>query len=198
MATREQILSKLAELDHSKAWITTFTGKQFFHLNPQPEQICIEDIAHALSMNCRWTGHTKYHYSVAQHSVYVSYLVPFSDAKKGLMHDSPEAYIGDMNRPLKHYTEAGVIYSQIEESIEKVIFEKFGLTPGIPESVKVADNQMLYTEKDQLINPSTSTMYEVGKWGTSEKRANILIANWSPEFAEKMFLDRFRELFQGE
>jgi 5'-nucleotidase len=191
-------MSTQVVVDWSRAWITTYTGKAFYHLNPQPEQICIEDIAHALSMICRWTGHTKYHYSVAQHSVYVSYLVPFSDAKKGLLHDSPEAYLGDMNRPLKHYTEAGVVYTRIEESVEHAIFEKFGLTPGIPESVKVADTQMLYTEKDQLINPATSTMYEAGKWGSSEKRANLRIVKWSPEEAERMFLDRFKELFQGE
>jgi len=82
--------------------------------------------------------------------------------------------------------------------IESAIFKKFGLTPGIPESVKVADTQMLFSEKDQLINSGTSTMYEAGKWGPSEKRANLQIARWSPEFAETMFLDRFRQLFQGE
>lgn len=184
--------------DANKAWITTYTGKRFFHLNPQPEQICIEDIAHALSQICRWTGHTKYHYSVAQHSIYVSYLAPPEDALKGLLHDASEAYLGDMNRPLKHYTEAGRIYGEIEEMVENAIFAKFGLTPGLSDAVKTADNQMLYTEKDALINSATCTMYEAQKWGIIEERAPVKITEWLPRTAEEWFLKRFRQLTQGE
>lgn len=181
--------------DPSKAWITTYTGKRFYHLNPKPEMIDIEDIAHSLSQLCRWTGHTKYFYSVAQHSIYVSFLVPNEEAPKGLLHDAPEAYLGDMNRPLKHYTDAGIVYAEVEKLAEDAIFKKFGLTLGIPESVKRVDTQMLYTEKDQLIHPSSHTMYEANKWGYDDTRANIEIRPISPQKAEQMFLDRFEELF---
>lgn len=181
--------------DPNKAWITTYTGKRYHHLAPQQDSICIEDIAHALSQLCRWTGHTRHFYSVAQHSVYVSQLVPLEDARKGLLHDAPEAYLGDMNRPLKHYTDAGKAYSEVEKLAEDAIFTKFGLTLGIPESVKRVDTQMLYTEKDQLIHSSAHTMYEHNKWGFNEQRAEILISPWSPTQAEVFFLHRFKQLF---
>ena len=89
------------------AWIITYSGKKFYHLAPSAEMVDIVDIAHALSLTCRWTGHTRYHYSVAQHSWYFSYLVPKEFALSALLHDASEAYLGDMNRPLKHFTPAG-------------------------------------------------------------------------------------------
>src|SRR4029077_5060854 len=104
--------------DVDKAWIITFTGLKFYHLNPQPEMVRVEDIAHSLAQLCRWTGHTKFHYSVAQHSVYASLICPEEYAFDCLMHDSSEAYLGDMNRPLKHYTAAGPAYKEIEEKVE--------------------------------------------------------------------------------
>src|SRR5713226_1215903 len=112
--------------DVSKAWIITYTGKQFYHLNPQPEMVCIEDIAHSLAMLCRWTGHTKFHYSVAQHSIYCSRIGPQETALERLLHDASEAYLGDMNRPLKHFTNAGPAYREVESKVQTVIYRKFG------------------------------------------------------------------------
>lgn len=180
--------------DVNKAWITTYTGKKFYHLNPQPEQVNIEDIAHALSMLCRWTGHTRFHYSVAQHSWYCSQLVTPEFALSALLHDSSEAYLGDMNRPLKHYTEAGRAYHEVEEKVEAVIFKKFGVPFPLPEVVKVIDTQMLYAEKAQIINAATTLDYEHNKWGRDETKAPIRIEKWTPRRAEKMFLRRFEEL----
>lgn len=182
--------------DEQKAWIITYTGTKFYHLNPQPEMVHVEDIAHSLSQLCRWTGHTKFFYSVAQHSVLGSYLCPPESALEFLMHDSSEAYLGDMNRPLKHYTAAGPAYLEIEEKVEKVIFEKFGLPYPLSEEVKKYDVQMLYAEKAQLMNVTEATQYEARKWGSDETEARVLIAPWSPSFAEEMFLDRFRELYK--
>src|ERR1700757_1336901 len=96
------------------AWIQTFSGKRFSLLEPQPDQICIEDIAHALSLQARFTGHVKYHYSVAQHCWYASQIVAPEFALEALMHDASEAYIGDMSRPMKHFTTAGVEYMKVE------------------------------------------------------------------------------------
>src|ERR1700691_1787676 len=81
-------------------YIETFTGKTFSFLAPQPEDICIEDIAHATSMLCRFTGHCKYFYSVAEHCVAVSRLCSVRNDIAGLLHDSAEAYVNDMNSPL--------------------------------------------------------------------------------------------------
>lgn len=177
----------------SRAWILTFTGKQFYHLRPSEEMICVEDIAHSLAQLCRWTGHTRFHYSVAQHSVYCSMLVKPEFALQALLHDGSEAYLGDMNRPLKHFTGAGPAYIEIEAQVEKVICKKFGLPYPLSPEVKVADNAMLYTERAQLMN-GTAVVYEERKWGAPETQANICIERWTPKRAEKMFLRRFEEL----
>lgn len=184
--------------DPKRAWIITYTGKKFYHLQPTPEMVCIEDIAHSLSMLCRWTGHTRFHYSVAQHSVYASYLVPDSFKLSALLHDASEAYLGDMNRPLKHFTQAGPAYKEIEEQVEPVIFEKFGVPYPMPEEVKTVDTALLYAEKAQLMNVTEATAYEARKWGRDETPAQILIAEWTLRFAEKTFLERFQELKENQ
>lgn len=175
-----------------KAYIATFTGKQFFLLAPRLEDIDIRDIAHALSLQSRWTGHTKYHYSVAQHSVYCSLIGPDSEAFERLMHDSPEAYIGDMNRPLKHYTEAGPAYRKIETLVNRAICERFGLSLVEPKSVHLADNAMLYAEKEQLLG---YTFEEAEDWARYQDYPMPIITRWSPEQAETMFLRQFNRLY---
>ena len=79
-------------------------GSVFFPLDPRPEEIGIENIAHALAMSCRYGGHSLDYYSVAQHSVLVSRLVSRSDALCALLHDATEAFIGDLIRPMKPKT----------------------------------------------------------------------------------------------
>src|ERR1700724_2684254 len=85
-------------------WQQTFTGRRFYPLSPRVEDVCIEDIAHALSNICRYGGHCREFYSVAQHCNMVSDWMP-EFKLEGLLHDSPEAYIGDMVRPVKHSAE---------------------------------------------------------------------------------------------
>ena len=85
-------------------WIQTFTGRAFDLSSPQPEQVCTEDIAHALANCCRYAGHSRWHYSVAQHSLLVAEIVAATDpelALAALLHDAAEAYIGDWSSPLK-------------------------------------------------------------------------------------------------
>ena len=178
------------------ASITTFTGKRFYLLNPIVEDIDIADIAHATAMLTRWTGHTLYHYSVAQHSVYCSMIVAPEFAFEALMHDASEAYMNDMNRPLKHYTEAGVAYRRQEAVVQGAIRKRFGLLEVEPPEVKAADNQMLFAEKAQIMHgaPWDSSLSIHEDHGT----ANIKIEKWSPEFAEQAFLATFTMLYKGE
>lgn len=64
----------------------------------------IEDIAHALSLNCRFNGHIRHFYSVAQHSLMVANLMAslaLGDPLEGLLHDATEAYMSDVPAPLK-------------------------------------------------------------------------------------------------
>src|ERR1700752_3039620 len=126
----------------NKAFICTFTGRKFFLLKPRLRDIDIRDIAHGLALQCRWTGQSKFHYSVAQHSYYCSFLGPDAEALDRLMHDASESYMGDMNRPLKHFTDAGIAYRRQEAVLQHLICRKFGLSLMEPPSVKIADNQM--------------------------------------------------------
>lgn len=133
------------------SWIQTFTGLRFDLLDPQPDQICIEDIAHALSQLCRFTGHTMYFYSVAQHSLLVSQLVKPTLALVALLHDAPEAYIGDVSSPLKALLPD---YKKIEYGIWLAIANKFDLPHVLPDEVKHADLVALMTERRDMMRPS--------------------------------------------
>lgn len=175
-----------------KAYIATFTGKQFFLLNPRLEDIDILDIAHALSLQCRWTGHVKFHYSVAQHSVYCSLIGPENEAFERLMHDASEAYMGDMNRPLKHYTAAGPAYRSQESVIQKAICQRYGLAMVEPPSVHLADNAMLYTEKEQIMGYEFE---EAEDWERYQGYPLPVITRWTPEQAETMFLRQFNHFY---
>jgi hypothetical protein len=130
-------------------WIQTYSGLKMYPLDPRPEEICIEDIAHALSNICRFTGHCSQFYSVAQHSVYVSTHVSETNALWGLLHDASEAYLCDIARPVKH-SEPFAGYRIAEKRLQSVIAEKFGLSPIQPEEIDVADKLLLVTEARDL------------------------------------------------
>lgn len=170
----------------SDAWITTFTGRRFYVLDPRVEDICIEDIAHALSMQCRFTGHVKSFYSVAEHSVRVSWACDPQDALWGLLHDASEAYIGDMSAPLKHTPEMSR-FRTTERHIMLAVVQKFGLEPKEPAGVKTADRRMLLTEARDL-------GLDVTGWYTEHQPFPDFIAPWSPQRAELEFVKRFRAL----
>jgi len=169
--------------------IETFTGRAFHLLEPRIDEIDIRDIAHALSLLCRFTGHVKHHYSVAQHCWYASMIVPEGFELEALLHDSPEAYVNDLSRPLKHFTEAGKYYREVEHKIESVIRRKFGLPSEMSPEVKIADNTMLYAEKAALMKPCEWST----NWGEHGK-INFEIERWTPENAEHAYLWRFRQL----
>lgn len=180
--------------DVDKAYIVTFTGKQFFLLKPRLEDIDIIDIAHSEAMQCRWTGHSRYHYSIAQHSVLCSFLGPEDEALERLMHDGSEAYIGDWNRPLKHYSSAGDAYRKVEKPLQELVYQATGCRTIEPASVKIADEAMLYAELEQLTPWPRD--FEVSNPHTRSKAADVKIEQWSPEYAERMFLERFQYLYK--
>lgn len=133
-------------------WISTRSGKRIDFRNPDPDEIVIEDIAAGLAAMPRWCGQTQFrsdpvHYSVAQHSVYCSKMCP-RHALAALLHDAPEAYMGDCSRPLKHLL--GGAWQDIEIRLQIAIFGKFGLSPWIPAAVKEIDDRLLMTEKRDL------------------------------------------------
>jgi len=133
-------------------YIQTFSSRAFYPLDPRASEVCIEDIAHALSALCRFTGHCKHFYSVAQHSVLVSHLCDPADALWGLLHDATEAYVADVARPLKHSPEWAP-FREVERLVSLAVAEHFGLPPREPESVILADQKALGIEALSLMQP---------------------------------------------
>jgi hypothetical protein len=170
-------------------WLQTFTGIQFWPLDPRPEEIVVEDIAHALSNQCRYSGHVRKFYSVAEHSVRVALHVKPPHRLWGLLHDAPETYLVDLAGPIKHYSRLGDAYREIEEPLMKCVCARFGLSPAEPVEVKVADNELLMTEKRDLMGPGPA------KWREENfQPLREIIVPWSPEMAERKFLELFAAL----
>lgn len=172
-------------------WILTVTGKKFWPLDPDPGDVCIEDIGHALSMLCRFTGHCRRFYSVAEHSLLVAGNVPPKFRAWALLHDAAEAYIADISRPLKHASEMQN-YRDIEERVLTAIFTRFELHNGGPElwlppAVREADARACATEMRDLM-PGCPDLD-----ATSEP-FQAQINNWIPAQVHEDFLKAAKQL----
>lgn len=183
----------------SPYWLQTYTGRRFDVGQPSREDVDVVDIAHALSLLCRFAGATREFYSVAQHSVLVSRAcVPvdtgFTEAERlialwGLLHDASEAYAVDLPAPIKRMP-ALAGYKRIEKAIQDVVCERFGLPYEMPSSVERADRRMLMTEKRDLLRSP-----EPQRWdGDDFEPYGAVINPWAPVLAEQMFLARFDAL----
>jgi uncharacterized protein len=157
-------------------------------LDPGSSKFAIEDIAHALSNLCRFSGHVKEFYSVAQHSVFVSLLVPKQYALQGLLHDAAEAFLGDVSSPLKQLLPD---YKAIEKKVEKAVFAALGLPSQLHESVKKADLIMLLTEQRDLM-PDHKDAWLVQQMGLLPMA--MVICPEQPHQAKHNFLERYKEL----
>jgi len=183
-------------------WIQTHSAKAFDFveaLDGKPQPIDFNDIAHALSQICRYTGHVRYPYSVAQHSVSVATLaLEFATraecnrlsqvAAWGLMHDAAEAYLGDVSRPLKHMLLAHTdIYARLEDAVDAMVIDRFGLTVDdeIRRIVKQADTAMLYWERVALLPGDAPRRWNVGDTATETV---IEIVEMSPSEARDRWL----------
>lgn len=176
--------------DEGRDWFVSVSGRRVFIRHPIPEDLHIDDIAHALSLVCRFGGHCCRFYSVAQHSVMVSRLAKPEYALAGLLHDASEAYLGDIIRPIKLLLPE---YQEIEGRWEVVIAERFGLhwDRDTVLDVKRADRIALVTERRDLIAPH--------EWQWTEDELGFLpdpdpVAPLEPTEARRAFLARFDEL----
>ena len=181
--------------------IVTYTGKVFDFLNPKPEMVCIEDIAHSLSNLCRYTGHVRKFYSVGEHCI----LMALSDKCPGdpmskLLHDAAEAYIGDMASPWKRLLQVeptfektlatgvfGGSVREFENRILEIISEALGVSINITAEVKTSDMIMLATEVRDLM-PSSEA------WGELPEPLEIKIPCWKSAYVEEHFLNIYSQL----
>lgn len=172
-------------LDNNDAWIQSVSGKRLDILSLKPENICLDDIAHSLSNICRFNGHTKYNYSVAQHSVlFYRYMkrqgYSLRIRKQALMHDAPEYIIGDITSPLKQIIKP--IIKPIEANIWKAIAAKYDINPELNQVVKRGDLSILFNERQSLFT-------KLIEWGWSvSPLSGVRIIPWSHSRAKKAFL----------
>lgn len=163
------------------------SGFYFDLTSPESSVFSVDDIAHGLSHLCRFTGHTRTFYSVAQHSVLVSMIVPPALAMLGLMHDAAEAIVGDVAQPLKALLPE---YKAIEQRVERAVLQRLGLPHVMPPEIKTADLRMLATERRDLL-PSCNFCWSIldGIEPVAQR-----IKPWPPERARRLFLARYDEL----
>lgn len=170
----------------SRLWVQTWTGRQFWPLDARTEDVFIEDIAWQLAQQNRWKGATNVPFSIAQHSVIVSRLCDPEFALQGLLHDAPEAYLGDIAGPLKA---ALPDFVGAEEALWKVIAKRFNVPVEFHPSVKRADLISLHTESRDLLQPPPV------EWRSElpppmEER----IKPWGPSQSACEFWMRYKEL----
>jgi hypothetical protein len=173
--------------------LQTHTGLVFDLRNPTCEMICLEDIAHALSLTCRYGGHCREFYSVAQHSVLcaqqsIQDSQPIGISRWVLMHDASEAYVTDLPRGLKNLLPE---YKVLEDRIHLVISKRFAMSWPMPKEIKEYDNRVLITERDALLDHVTEAW---DPWSQIEPYANLAILPEPAEVAKAHFLEMCTKL----
>jgi len=185
------------------SWISTWSGKQIHPLDPKPEEVCLEDIAHGLSRKCRYNGQSHF-YTVAEHCVHLAdwclWGVSNPEERKfialhALLHDAAEAYLPDVTSPIK------VLFPDFEKHEDKllaVIFEALGLPPICPAGAKVIkdiDKRIILNERDRVLpnhNPDV-------KWPIEHLKPleHTTIFCWPPDEAYDNFMTVYQELTIG-
>ena len=187
--------ARLAKEDVGRVgpWISTFSKRRFWLQDPRPEDVYVEDIAHALANICRYGGHVKKFYSVAEHCVLGSRLIEPDVALFFLFHDAAEAYLGDIISPLKNILRD--IYEPMEKRVMEVVAVRFGFSMDMDqvEVVKKMDQIMLLTEARDLTTTGI-LLEDVAELPNETK----IYGTWSPELAERLFLKRYQELVENQ
>jgi hypothetical protein len=176
--------------EYTDNWLSTGKVKHFYFLEPKQEDILIEDIAHALSLQCRFGGHCPVFYSVAEHSVRVAGQLfknneDINTVLAGLLHDAEEAYLPDIPRPVKHVMpEAKYIY----DCLSSAIVEKFGIRRADWKLVKKTDNSACLSEAMAfgLYDEHWASLGEPLDYFPKEGYG------WNPDMAEKVFMIVFK------
>jgi 5'-nucleotidase len=168
-------------------WMQTYTGRAFYPMAPSVASVDPLDVAHALSLLCRYGGQCRWFYSVAEHCVLMSEAVSPENALWALLHDATEAYLGDMIRPLKQAMPA---YRAAEYRLMEVICDRFDIDRECPAEVKAADNRILRDERDALMGAPPRL------WESIEQLPplGVNIHGWPHRLAERRYLERLHDL----
>ena len=168
-------------------WLQTYTGRAFWPFDPRADDVDPDDIAHALPHLCRYGGHARRFYSVAEHCVVMSRAVAPEHALWALLHDASEAYLIDLPRPIKRHMPD---YRYAERAVQVAICARFGLDPHEPAEVKDADNRITVDERRALLGPPPLP------WRESEQLAplGVTITGWTPTIAKAAYLARLSSL----
>lgn len=169
-------------------WLQTQSGRRFYPKDPLPDDVHGEDVAHALSMLCRYGGHIDTFYSVAEHCVLMSYAVPPDDALAALLHDATEAYVVDVPRPVKRYLPE---YRALEQMVWWAIAVRYHLELALPASVLAADDRIILTERNALMRNAERTWWQDT---AGVVPLEVKIAGWIPAEAKRRYFDRLTEL----
>lgn len=177
------------ELCDGSRWYPDRDGHEFYP----------EVVASSLSKLCRFTGHIRDFYSVAEHSVKVSHMVPAEYALEGLLHDAHEILVGDIAHPIKHFI--GKPYRDLSSKAEREMRESFGLPEVMSGEVKLADIYM------GLIEAHSGMPTEGRCWAAFQDYRDMALSAardnpylnpgyWPPERAEQEFMLRYKMLTQ--
>lgn len=165
-------------------WTQTYSGRQFWPLDPRPEDVALIDIAAALSKIARYGGHCLRFQSVAEHCVLMvrrmdGVRTP-RERRTVLLHDASEAYLLDMPRPLKPYLPG---YLAFEDQLMRVIAQRFDFDWPLPAWVKALDTGILRDETAQNMAPPPVPWRQF-----AEPALGVTLQFWSPDqaFAEFM------------
>lgn len=172
-------------------WMQTFTGRQFWPLDPRVGEVSIIDIASGLSKLSRYGGQCLRFYSVAEHSVLIARKLradglPIEECRAGLLHDASEAYLADIIRPIKPFLGG---YYAIEDRLMRVISQRFRFPCPWPESVDAADVAILHDEMLQNMAPPPARWKQI-----KSQPLGVTLQCWSPDQAFVEFLKVAAEL----
>lgn len=178
--------------DRQGDFMQTATGRKFWPMDPRADEVFIEDIAHSLSLQCRYAGHCLRFYSVAEHSVLIARHLAAKHAPEvalwGLLHDASEAYLVDVPRPVKPYLTG---YKVAEAAVMEVVCQRFGLPPfDMPPEVHEADERIIADELVNLVRMDWHGYY-------AGKELGVRLRYWTPEKAREEFMATFDALTSG-
>lgn len=170
-------------------WMQVYGGLQFWPLDPRPEEIHIEVIAHALGMTCRYGGQCDEFYSVAEHSVHLARKASKKNKLWALLHDAPEGLgLADLIRPVKRNVSG---YKTIESEVMDAVCARFGLPPVMPAEVHELDERICNDERDQnMASPPHP-------WAIDPRPLGVTLEFWTPKVAKRKFLQTYEEITRG-